>query len=255
MNTSSMHLNLLTLYFITVSLTGLVLLAVLVFISSPSNATIPWQKTFVYLIFILICFLGIMAGIFPSKCLKMIRSQKTVQSNGLNQEEIEEIGDKARTGNTGVKSREIEGHHPDCGNFSAHVFKLGDKTYCAGCTGLILGAMISIFSAVIYVLEGWFLGKNGIFIFWLGFMGVSVGLFYSSLFNIRWSFTRFFSNMFFVLGAFFILVGIETINGSLFIELYFLALVFILILTRILLSERKHEIICTSCSIEACSFY
>jgi len=154
-----MHLNLLTLYFITVSLTGLVLLAVLVFISSPSNATIPWQKTFVYLIFILICFLGIMAGIFPSKCLKMIRSQKTVQSNGLNQEEIEEIGGKARTGNTGVKSREIEGHHPDCGNFSAHVFKLGDKTYCAGCTGLILGAMISIFSAVIYVLEGWFLGK------------------------------------------------------------------------------------------------
>ncbi|MBM4241317.1 MAG: restriction endonuclease [Euryarchaeota archaeon] len=232
-------------YFIGVSIVGLFFLVLMVFSVPPSKVTILASKTFIFSIFILICFLGIMAGIFPSKCFRIIQSEKNVQNDGYN---------KRKEDMDGEKPIKLRGHHPDCGNFSEHVFQLRGKTYCAGCTGLVIGAIISILGAFMYMIDASFLGENGI-IFWLGFIGVLSGLFQGLWLNLRWNLLHLFFNLFFVLGAFLLLVGIDKITGNLFIEFYFLGLTVFWILTRIVLSQRKHEKICASCGFESCSFF
>ena len=80
---------------------------------------IPSQNTIARLIFGAICVLGIIAGITPRWCTFASKSE--------------------RRGNDGVA-----GHHPDCGHFPGHTVKLGERVFCAGCSGLVLGAVTAL---------------------------------------------------------------------------------------------------------------
>jgi hypothetical protein len=55
-------------------------------------------------------------------------------------------------------------------------------------------------------------------------------------------------NILFVLGPFFLLLGLFTLNPTLVAELYLLTLILFWILTRITLSQIQHAKICQICS-------
>ncbi len=218
--------NLTLQYFIGISLIGLFYLPAMVLFGTAS-ANPPWQKYLIFSIFGLICLLGIIAGVFPSKCLKTT---------------------KKKTQN--IMDIEFKGHHPDCGNFSGHVLHLANKTCCVGCTGLTIGAILSISGTLLYLTNK--LPYNGTMVFWLGFVGVLFGLMKNRLFKKRLKFLDLFLNVIFVLGAFMLLLGIEKINGNLLIEVYLLILILTWIITRTLSSQKEHKRICELCNLKKC---
>jgi len=160
----------------------------------------------------------------------------------------------AGSGSMTESAKKFEGHHPSCGNFSAHVFHLGDKKCCAGCTGLVIGAIISFFGTLIFSFTKLFLDDMGIVFFWLGFVWIVLGLLQYNLLDVQRSFIHLFLNVIFVLGAFLFLVGMEEISSNPILEGYLLTLTLFWILTRILLSEQEHRKICIACGLKSCRF-
>lgn len=213
----------------SISLIGLFFLPVLVFWARPSTS-FPGQKYLIFSIFGLICLLGIVAGLFPSKCLKA--REKETRDN--------------------IMDIEFKGHHPTCGNFSEHVFQLAGGTYCAGCSGLVIGAILSILGTILY-LTNKLPYENGTIIFWLGFTGALLGLIKNKLFKRRLNLLNLSMNVIFVLGAFMLLLGTEKINGSLLIEVYILILTLNWIITRTLSSQKEHKGICKLCNLKKCN--
>jgi len=57
-------------------------------------------------------------------------------------------------------------------------------------------------------------------------------------------------NTFFVVGAFFVLLGVDALLQNLLIDLYIISLILLWIMTRILLSQWDHSHICRLCTNE-----
>jgi len=239
--------NISSLYFISISLIGLFLLAALTFGIPTSKVNPSWRKPVIGSTFGMICLLGIISGLYPSKCSQMLHFRKKIQDRQRYDAERGSVGEGALL--------TFEGHHPNCGNFSAHVFRLGDKKYCAGCVGLVAGAAISLLGAFLYFFTGLFLGEVATAFFWLGFWGVALGLLQYNLFNTSRSSVHLSLNVTFVLGAFLLLIGIEEVTRNLILEVYFVTLTLYWILTRILLSQQEHRKICSACGLKSCSFF
>jgi hypothetical protein len=171
-----------------------------------------------------------MAGVAPQRCLKVHRKNQSVTAS-MNESMI------------------FLGHHPTCGNFSSHDIKFGNEIFCGGCSGLVIGAIISVFGSILYLSIGLNIGNCSSVLFWTGFSSVFIGLLQHRLsFNNR--FLHFFLNLIFVLGTFFLLIGIDLQNGGFFPELYLLSLSIYWILTRISLSKIEHDKICSSCGLK-----
>jgi hypothetical protein len=147
----------------------------------------------------------------------------------------------------------LKGHHPACGNFSAHVFQIGDRIYCAGCTALVTGAALALMGTALYFFVGLSIGEFGPFVFWLGFVGVACGLLQYLWFASKAS-IHFFLDVFFVIGAFFLLVGVDNMKGSLGLELYLLVMILYWIFSRTVLSRWEHKKKCVRCSLGPCGF-
>ena len=229
--------------FTIISLLGLCLLVVFTFYSKmpPSQQQKPW----IGLSFITVCVLGILAGVFPSRCSSMLHHSKSVNRNPT-------VKQKADNGETVVA---IKGHHPDCGSFNAHTFQLRDKIYCAGCMGLVTGATFAILGSLAYFFFGLNIQGLGVLVFWFGFFGVFLGLFQYVKFFVTRAFIHFILNVVFVLGTFLLLLGVAEVNGSISLESYFLGLALYWILIRILLSQWEHKKTCASCVSKHCSFF
>jgi len=234
--------DVLSFYFISTSLLGLCILAMLTSSVSTATVTSSWQRQLVGLIFGTICILGIIAGTFPSKCTSHFKRSQDGSYHRTKQ---------TRTNEAAIS---FEGHHPMCGNFSAHVFRLSGKTYCAGCAGLVTGAVISLFGSFLCFFAGFHIGEAGSAVFWLGFAGVTFGLLQYNLPNLNKGAIHLFLNVIFVVGAFLLLLGVNKVNGNLAIELYLLTLVIYWIVTRIMLSQSEHKRVCTDCGVKSCSF-
>lgn len=240
---ASFHNSVPTLFLLT-SLLGLCLVAALTFSHESLSATFPRRKPLIGSIFGSICLLGIIAGLSPSRCSQMLHF-KTKSRKGSSH--------AAGTSGTGGRIFLLEGHHPNCGNFSAHVFRLRDKTFCAGCTGLILGAVMSIFGVILYFFAGLSIGQSGFIVFWFGFAGVALGLLQYNI-KVKKSFVHLFLNVIFVFGAFLLLVGVDAVTRSFAVGLYINALSVFWVLTRIVLSQQEHRRICAACDVESCEF-
>jgi hypothetical protein len=175
------------------------------------------------------------AALSPSRCSEFISLKKFQRPYKINNE----------NGYNNIKMK-FKGHHPECNDFNNHRYKLLEKTYCAGCSGLFVGAFISVVGTVIYYFHG--LDDFGSLIFLMGFTSVLIYLLQDLLLNIDLNIIKFFFNMILVLGSFMLLIGIIELNNSISVQLYFLVLVFIWIPTRITSSEKKHDKICNECS-------
>ena len=197
-----------------------------------------WQKPLIFSLFLLICFIGIIAGIYPIKCFNIIKFKQ-------------KAGYKSKSANKHFKIK-IEGHHPVCENFEFHIFNFKGKTHCAGCSGLVIGAFLSIFLIIIYLIYGLNL-DYGFIIFIFGIMTTLTALFLPLIINFKKNIYKCLVNVFFVLGASLSLIGIDSTNSNLSIQLYFVFLVLIWILARILISQETHRKICNECLLESCN--
>jgi hypothetical protein len=216
---------------LSISLAGLLLLVPLTL--GYAGAHIPFQSQLVGEVFILICSVGAIVGVYPSKiCALLNRGQ--VKVGGMDS----------------YASTRNRGHHPPCGRFSTHLISGVGRTLCAGCTGLVLGALISIAGSLMYFFIGLNPGDSYI-LFWFGFAFILLGLFQHRI-DLDDPFIHTILNVVFVLGAFLLEVGVDRINGSLLVQSYLLAITVYWIMTRIVLSEADHVSICERCRQEGC---
>lgn len=232
------------MFFLTLSFIGLVLAAAFANLLSATQDRVVWRKPLVGAAFSALCVLGVLAGVFPSICSKMFHFKRP-ESEGLTHE------------STGFKEKTmmLRGHHPDCGYFGAHVFRVGDRVLCAGCVGLILGALLSLSGAMLYFFVDLFFWTDYPLAFWAGFIGVSCGLLQYQLFNWGKSSVHLLVNTFFVFGVFLLLVAVDATTNNTLLGLYLVTLSVFWLYTRILLSQIDHQKICTACTVEACDFF
>jgi hypothetical protein len=212
--------------FFDIGISAFGLLIVLLLVANPPiiYESFSWRKPFVGSVFILICTFGIFAALFPKRCSHTFhfrRENVSLASSGI----------------------QTTSHHPDCGKFSAHVIRINGHTLCAACTGLLLGGITAIVGAFIYFFIGWHIVTVAFTVALIGVIAMVLG--FSQLKSS--GFIRLILNIFFVLGAFLILVGIDELIGSLFVDFFMEAFIVFWIFTRIQLSQWDHWRICNNC--------
>ena len=217
---------------LALSVVGLCILTVMIY-NLPSNVVmLPFQKELLLFSFMGIYAFGIVAGLSPSRRSKILS-----------------IGDLRNMANQNAADRgksfaKLSGHHPTCGSFSSHILKLERQVYCAGCTGLVTGALISLAGCLAYLLVGF---DGGEILFKLGMMFTLCGLLQRSVLDFDNAVLHCLLNVLFVVGTFFALIGIIGINNNPSVGLYFLLFAVYLVATRIILSDLSHRKICASC--------
>ncbi len=223
------------------SLFGLILIAILAGFPPNVSENIPWRKPLIGSIFSAICVFGVLSVFSPTQCSTIFRLKKTKYTNNSTSGMF--------AAHTPSSSR--QGHHPRCGKFAAHVFRIRDKTFCTACTGLLLGGLFALAGALLYFFGIWHVaGENSSMVVVFGILGVGLGLFQFNFSNLA----RFLLNTFFVLGALFILIGIDVQVHSLVFDLFVVSLTLFWLFTRISLSQWDHRRICSECNVAGCKF-
>ena len=220
-----------------VSFFSLFLIGSLAFFQSQTQSDSLWRKPLTGSIFALICILGIIAVFFPSKCSKIFHENQNKKSSDA----------AIPTSEKFQKSSKIfglvltHGHHPECECFLHHEFKVGKKTFCVACMGLLFGALASFLGTATHFFFGWTVGENCLLWITFGILGVALGLLQYICFDVRWRFVRFCTNSFFIFGMFLLLTGIDEIANSLLLNLLLIILCIFWLSTRILLSREFTE--------------
>ena len=225
--------------FYMISLLSLSILAALALTAQPGS--VQAQKEGISAAFGAICVLGIVAGISPSRCNRLLGHFQTDVSGHIE-------GRNTSQDKSGISYR---GHHPICGSFSSHVIQIGGRIYCAGCAGLVVGAAIALAGDVFYVFLQDLSPQLVAISFWTGLVGVTLGLLQYELFINKAS-LHFLLNVIFVVGALLLLAGINEMNSSLSLGIYFLLMILFLISVRSTLSRLEHEKKCAICNVEDC---
>jgi hypothetical protein len=186
--------------------------------------------------FAAVCILGIVAALFPSSCSAIPTIGKGIGHGQMKSNVHETI---------------LRVHHPSCENYSTHILKVGNMRFCATCFGLLTGAIIALFATFIYFFAGSQLGDPSTLV-WIGSAGVVLGLLQSGFPKLGDGLIRFFASTVFVLGTFLMFASIDSAAGSIAVDLFFVALSVLWILTKIALSQRDHKLTCSKCSLEYC---
>lgn len=228
-------------FLISSSFFGLFLAIMLAFNPPIAQESFLFRKLMIGSIFGLICISGILAALFPKHCSGMFEFWKAEKHGHPNVKNFASHG----------TSFTLNGHHPDCEGFSAHVFRLNNRTFCTACTGLFLGGVIALIGTALYFFGGLHVEEGSSLLVWVGVLGAGFGLFQ---FKVKTSFVRLFLNVFFVLGAFLALVGIDELAQNVFADLFLVSLSVLWLSTRISLSHWDHKRICYACNEDACKF-
>lgn len=228
-------------FLVLVSFLGLLIIAVLTVFPPAVTGNLPWRKPLIGSIFSSICIFGILAVFSPTQCLKILILRK--------KENLSNSSSGKFASHT--LSPSLQGHHPSCGKFSAHIFRIRSKTFCAACVGLLLGGLLALTGALLYFFGNCHVVEQSSSLMVLvGILGVGLGLFQFKFRNLL----RLSLNTFFVLGTLLILIGIDEFVQSLMIDLFVVSLILFWLFTRISLSQWDHKRICSDCNIAGCEF-
>jgi len=240
--------NLTLLFLISISSFGLILAVLLALAPPISHEDFVWRKPLVGAAFSAVCVLGMLAVLFPNQCSRFFEVGKREKHQNRSFGFLRSGLISHTTAST------LRGHHPVCGRFSAHVFRLDGRMFCATCSGLFLGAFIALAGAAIDFFGNWSLGigQNVFLAVVVGVAGVVFGLLQSPLPILQNSVTRLFSSAFFVVGAFLILAGIEELTHNTSVDFLMIFLSVFWLVTRISLSQWDHERICSQCTFNSC---
>jgi hypothetical protein len=147
---------------------------------------------------------------------------------------------------------QFKGHHPNCDEFAGHIINIKNKTYCAGCLGLIIGSVVTIILILIYLLSDVSLINFQIFLL-IGILLIFT-LFIVIIFFKRNPTIRVLSNSIFVFSFFIIVISILEITGTYVYGLLTGLFSFLLVDTRIQISKWSHINTCKNCKKE-CKMY
>ena len=226
-------------YYLTLSIAAAFLLLMLAFfIPSNVNTIETYDKLVIGGAFITSCIFGISLAIWPSWHKKLVISR----NHGANRQQEQKT------------NRERQGHHPNCNQFQNHIIRIKNKTYCAGCLGLFIGSIISIFFMIIYLI----IASNHsstTFHFFIILGLIIIGLTYIEIMlSIRHAVIHIISNIFLVVGFLLITIGIFEITGSKIYGVIAILLSFLWLDTRIQFSNWQHASICEYCN-KTCKMY
>jgi len=240
--------NLTLLFLVSVSSFGLILTILSALHPPISQENFFWRKPIVGTTYSVVCVLGILAVFFPKPCSKFFDAGKREKRQNRF------FGFKRNVSISHTTASTLRGHHPLCGHFSAHVFRLGSRIFCATCSGLFLGALIALVGVTLLFFGNWQMGQNVFLMVLVGAVGVALGLLQSPLPILQNSIIRLFSSIFFVVGTFLILIGIEELAHNTSVDLFMVVLSVFWLMTRISLSQWDHERICSKCTSGSCNF-
>jgi hypothetical protein len=208
------------LNYILLAEASLIITSLLVY-QSTSELNFPSQIRVSKVLFASVCALGIIAGIAPKWFSFASRSEKH-------------------------SGEMVAGHHPDCGYFPGHIVLLGGRVFCAGCSGLVLGASFALFGLIFDYFP--FEAEIG---FWFGVLLVGLGLAQHYIdFGSGW--VHLWLNFWFVQGAWFMFEAIQVMGLSFLITAYFISATIFWIYARIRISQWIHVGVCNKCD-EICS--
>ncbi|UCC58125.1 MAG: hypothetical protein JSW14_07175 [Candidatus Bathyarchaeum sp.] len=228
-------------FLLLVSFLGLLIIAILTVFPPVVTGNLPWRKPLIGAIFSSICIFGVLAVFSPIQCSKILKLRK--KENHSNSSSGKSISHGS--------SSTLQGHHPSCGKFVAHVFQIRSKTFCAACVGLLLGGLLALAAALLYFFGKWYVvEQSSSLIVLVGILGVGLGLFQFKFRNLL----RLSLNTFFVLGTLLILIGIDEFVQSLMVDLFVVCLILFWLFTRISLSQWDHKRICSDCNVAGCEF-
>ncbi len=230
------HYNWTLAFLITVSILGLFLSILFVFQPFTHDYGFAHRKLVAGAAFSTLCILGMFVALFPNSCSTLLKSKK--------------FKIQLKTTPT-MHETNYQAHHPICDNFSTHILTIGNKKFCATCSGLLIGATFVLLSTVLYFFGD--LEMNEPFILVLaGAIGVSLGLIQSAFPKFSNGWIRFYFSIIFVVGTFLMFVSLDEAVRNISVDLFFVALSVLLILMKVALSQRDHQRICSQCSKEYC---
>lgn len=223
------------------SLVALILVAAFVLFLRPEASPV-WRWGLVSAIYGSVCVLGMAAVFFPASCRSIAwpsRVGRGVSVFG---------GEPDRFQTTHILGvRLVHGHHPPCGGFRGHEVLIRGRSFCAGCTGLLVGAVIALFVTAVSLFLGAGSIIQGLSLVFLGMAGVALGLFQPLSFKGEKAWLRVFAGGLFVVGTFLILWGVDAVLRSLYVDLVVVLFSLLWLGTRIELSRWSHERICDGC--------
>lgn len=207
----------------------LIVLAAITFTVPPEPGLMGAKLWAIGAAFLTICALGAIATIRPAACLAILGGS----SDGERESAVPGT----------VMSPTRAGHHPISQEFSSHVFSLGGRILCAGCTGLFMGAVISAIGSLLvffWGLGGWVWGSM---VFWLGLACMVLPLLRYPFYRPRHAVTRLVLGFSFVFGGLLLLVGVCRVSDNFPIAVFTLVVILFMIYSRIMLSQAEHKTI------------
>jgi len=227
-----------TISYLTLSVIGALMILVVSWFGSTSSQEIQTiDRIVVGLAFILSCIFGISFAIRPGWGRKIIGKSR----HGANSPQESER--RARIG-----------HHPDCIHFRSHIIKTKRKALCAGCTGLMVGAILGVVLMSIFVTISIEIPTTVLYILLLIGMLLVVFNFLDilKLRNLATVHAAF--NSLLVVGFFFVVIGVFYLAGRFVYGLVSVLISLLWLDTRIHLSHQRHNEICRNCS-STCKAY
>ena len=214
---------------LAVSLAGVILVAV--FLSLPDAGATTKNPFLIWALFASLCLLGAMATLFPHRC-----SPSKVLPQDLDPSRFTVV----------LGIRLYHGHHIPCSHFQEHEHNVRGRFFCAGCTGLLVGALLAVSVSTLHFICGWNFGRV------YGYAGLAcvvLGLLYIPLRIAPRPILRSLINTLFVLGFALTLSSVGGSGSSAF-DLVVIGLCVFWMFTRIQLSRWNHDNICDECGEE-----
>ncbi len=225
-------------FLLCISFFGLALSFVFVFLSGRTLDDFELRKPLIGSVFGLLCVIGTFASIFPDKCARVFDYEKVTNHEDVSRKLV---------GPT------IRGHHPACCAYSAHILKVRGKILCATCTGFSVGAAVALIGVGLFFFGPLSFGAAPYITLTLGAFGVTLGLLHSILPGFKFGFFRFIASMFFAIGSFLIITSVENAVQNTSIDLFFVLLSILWLVTDTSLSRWDHRRICANCTLKSCS--
>ena len=232
------HPNFFLAFLISVSIFGLLLSTFFVLKPYTLEDDFAYRNLTIGATFGAVCGLGTFAALFPGSCLSIShfwkRNRQVMRSSTIHE-------------------TTLRAHHPSCENYSTHILSIGNRNFCATCSGLLVGASLALLGTSLYFFGNLRIGDPSTLVL-IGAAGVALGLLQSALPKFSSGLTRFLASILFVAGTFLMLVSIDAALKNTSIDLFFVALSVLWILTKITLSQRDHQRTCSDCSVESCRY-
>ena len=225
-------------YYLLLSFTAVVLIIIMIFLKQDtSNTTSFLDKVFVSFAFFASCIFGISIAIYPNWWRKNKQS-----------------ADHTSNIQTSKKSRLFHGHHPDFNIFRSHVVIIKNKARCTGCLGLVIGALVSIFLMILYLILNF---KFPIVMYYLIlFFGIVLLIFVYGeiIISKRSMFFHILLNCLLILSFFVITISVFELTKNPIYGAITVIFCFLWLDTRIHISNYQHQRICASC-VQECKSY